>query len=242
MNAGSFAQRVWERGFATSWRRRLQRDLNPGNLQSQRRKSDEIHSHDFAALVGAEGWRRLPALIRARFACGSAAADVTYTGSMQSVRCSHAGYLLAQLCRLVGTPLAPFEGQDIPIEVRVHDDPEKGGVAWDRIYFFPGQAPVTVTSTKVFADDGAMLLECVGGGFGMRLSVFERDRKLHFMSQSYFWRFAGFSVRLPDWLTPGVAHVIHSDLGEGCFRFEMTMQHRLLGETFYQDGTFKEKE
>ncbi len=242
MNACSVAQRVFEQGFIASWRQCFRRDLSPIVSQTPRRKSAKIHGHDFAALVGPEGWRRLPTLIRARFACGSAASDVTYAGSMQSVRCSRAGYLLAQLCRLVGTPLAPFEGRDVPIEVRVHDDPQKGGIAWDRIYFFPGHAPVTVTSTKVFADDGAMLLECVGGGFGMRLSVFEQDRKLHFVSQSYFWRFAGISIRLPDWLTPGMAHVIHSDLGEGWFRFEMTMQHRLLGETFYQDGTFKEKE
>lgn len=241
MDAGSFTQRVLRPGFFASRLPRSENDLNRAVPRAQARECDETHAHDFAALVGPEGWRRLPALIRARFACSSAVTDVTYQGAMQSVRCSLAGYLLAQICRLFGTPLAPYEGRDVPIEVRVHDDPQKGGVAWDRIYFFPGHAAITVTSTKVFADKN-MLLECVGGGFGMRLKVFEQGRKLHFLSQSYFWRFAGLSFRLPDWLTPGVAHVVHSDLGEGWFRFEMTMRHRLLGETFYQDGTFKEKE
>lgn len=238
MYAGSFTQWLSGRGLLAI------KPFGSAHRVSQKGSLRNTGSgaHDFATLVGPEGWQRLPALIRARFACSAVVTDITYAGAMQSVRCSRAGYLLAQLCRLVGTPLAPFEGRDVPIEVRVYDDPAKGGVAWDRIYFFPGRAPITVTSTKVFAEDGTMLLECVGGGFGMRLKVFEQDCKLHFLSQSYFWRLGALSFHLPDWLTPGVAHVVHSDLGEGWFRFEMTMRHRLLGETFYQDGTFKEKE
>ncbi len=242
MDAGSFTGQALERKPCPAWTARFARSFG----RKLSRQSGVVPSgsgkQDFAALVGPEGWQRLSPLTRSRFACSAGMKDITYEGAMQSVRCSRTGYLLAQFCRLFGTPLAPFEGRDIPIEVRVHNDPEKGGVAWDRVYFFPGRKPITVTSAKVFTDDGKMLLECVGGGFGMRLKVFERDRKLHFLSQSYFWRSAGVFIRLPDWLTPGVAHVIHSDLGDGRFRFEMTMQHNRLGETFYQDGTFKEKE
>ncbi|TQV79594.1 DUF4166 domain-containing protein [Denitrobaculum tricleocarpae] len=242
MDAGSLIQPALERKARPAWAARFARSLSrKPSRQSGVAPSGSV-KQDFAALVGPEGWLRLSPLIRSRFACSAGMKDITYEGTMKSVRCSRTGYLLAQLCRLFGTPLAPFEGRDIPIEVQVHDDPEKGGVAWDRIYFFPGRKPITVTSTKVFTGDGKMLLECVGGGFGMRLKVFEQDRKLHFRSESYFWRFAGLTVRLPDWLTPGVAHVVHSDLGSGWFRFEMTMRHRHLGESFYQDGTFKEKE
>lgn len=242
MSAGSFTQRILRQGFDESWRRRLNRFFKRETQRQSASKTSLPGNDTFEALVGPEGWQRLSPLIRARFACHAGTAEVVYRGTMQSVRCSRAGYLLAQLYRLFGTPLAPFEGRDVPIEVRVHEDPERGGVAWDRVYFFPNRKPVTVTSTKVFTGDGKTLLECVGGGFGMRLKVYEQDRKLHFLSQSYFWRFAGLSVRLPDWLTPGVVHVIHSDLGSGWFRFELIMRHRHLGETFFQDGCFKEKE
>lgn len=195
----------------------------------------------FEALVGAAGWRRLTPMIRARFGTSAEATDTCYHGAMSKVRCSFAGYLLAQLCRLIGTPLAPYEGEEVPISVHVHEDRATGGVVWDRRYFFPGKAPITVTSTKVI-EQGQVLLECVGGGFGMRLRVYEQDRALHFLSQHYFWRWGRIRLRLPDWLTPGVAHVVHSDLGAGRFRFEMTIEHPLLGVTFYQDGSFAEEE
>ncbi len=203
--------------------------------------SDDIARNGFEALVGAAGWRRLTPMIRARFGTSAIAKDTYYCGTMATVRCSFAGFLLAQLCRLIGTPLAPYEGEDVPISVRVHEDYAMGGVAWDRRYFFAGKAPVTVTSTKVI-ERGKALLECVGGGFGMRLKVYEQDQALHFLSQHYFWRWGRIRLRLPSWLTPGVAHVTHSDLGEGRFRFEMTIEHPLLGENFYQDGSFIEEE
>ena len=75
--------------------------------------------HDFSALVGAAGWARLAPTIRARFDARAAARPVIYKGQMEAVRCSLIGFLLAQLCRLFGTPLAPFEGTDVPITALV---------------------------------------------------------------------------------------------------------------------------
>ncbi|WP_282605027.1 DUF4166 domain-containing protein [Pelagibius sp. Alg239-R121] len=241
MNAGSFTQRVLRTRLPGSRRSAAEKRIAKRQGPHSDPREGAHEKHDFDALVGKSGWRRLPASIQMRFASSSAADDVTYQGTMQSVRRSWAGYFIAQFCRLFGTPLTPFDGVDVPIEVRVHSNPAKGGMVWDRIYFFPGQVPIAVTSTKIFTSDN-MLLECVGGGFGMRLKVFERDCKLHFLSREYFWRFGRFSIHLPHWITPGVAHVIHSDLGDGWFRFQMTIRHRYLGVTFTQDGTFKEKE
>jgi hypothetical protein len=33
-------------------------------------------------------------------------------------------------------------------------------------------------------------------------------------------------------------HVVHADLGGGWFRFQIAVHHKLLGETFFQDGIF----
>lgn len=230
-------------GFAVPRHIKRAVKLKPGLARAEHcdEPLGDIAHNGFEALVGAVGWRRLTPMIRARFGTSAIAKDTYYRGTMATVRCSFAGFLLAQLCRLIGTPLAPHEGEDVPISVRVHEDHAAGGVAWDRRYFFAGKAPVTVTSTKVI-EQGKILLECVGGGFGMRLKVYERDHALHFLSQHYFWRCGRIRLRLPSWLTPGVAHVTHSDLGEGRFRFEMTIEHPVLGETFYQDGSFMEKE
>ena len=87
---------------------------------------------------------------------------------------------------------------------------------------------------------GGRLLELVGGGFGMLLDVFERDRALHFVSTRYFWQFGGFRLYLPALFSPGVAHVTHADIGAGHFRFTITITHDLLGRMFHQDGVFTE--
>lgn len=199
----------------------------------------DAHETVFRRRLGAKAWRRLSPAIRERFARHpSAAQPILYDGAMIEVRRSTAGAALAHLCRLIGTPLAPFAGRNVPIRVKVYDD-GTGGVVWQRTYAFPRRRPITVASTKK-ADLRAGLVECVGGGFGMTLDIYERDGALHFESRNYFWQVGGLRVPLPGLLAPGVTHVVHSDLGGGFFRFAMRIVHPLLGETFFQDGVFHE--
>ncbi len=196
--------------------------------------------HDFRALVDGDGWDRLAPAIRERFAAKCAGALNRYHGTMHVVRCNPAGWLLAQVSRAFGTPLAPFAGTEVPTCVDVFDDARSGGIVWRRCYHFRGKAPVTVRSTKVVSD-GGRLLECVGAGFGMFLKVYERHGALHFESTDYFWRLGGWTFVLPELLTPGTAHVVHADEGGGWFRFTMRITHPWLGETYFQDGVFREE-
>ncbi|MDX1576096.1 MAG: DUF4166 domain-containing protein [Kiloniellales bacterium] len=188
--------------------------------------------------MGESGWWRLEPAIRARFAEDVKAGQVkAYEGVMSEVACSKAGWLLAQVCRLLGTPLATAAGLEVPTTVLVYPDPKGRGTVWDRIYFFPGKRPVTVRSSKVL-DEDSRLLERIGGGFGMVLRVFEQDRALHMVSQAYFLEWRGRRIYLPAPLTPGTAHVIHSDEGGGRFRFRLIITHPVLGCLFSQDGRF----
>ena len=47
-----------------------------------------------------------------------------------------AGLFIAQVCRLIGQPLAPWRGEDVPVTVAVHTDKD-GSLVWDRLYRFP---------------------------------------------------------------------------------------------------------
>ncbi len=195
---------------------------------------------DMAKAVGEPGWWRLKPEIQERFAKDVKAGQVKrYEGVMSEVACSKAGWLLAQLCRLLGTPLATAAGRDVPTTVLVYPDPRGQGTVWDRIYAFSDKGTVTVRSSKVL-DGRDRLLERVGGGFGMLLRVFEREQALHMVSQRYFLEWRGRRLYLPDLLSPGTAHVIHSDEGSGVFRFRLTIAHRLLGTLFFQDGLFSD--
>ncbi|MBL6750432.1 MAG: DUF4166 domain-containing protein [Nevskia sp.] len=192
---------------------------------------------DFERLVGCDGWRRLAPDIRRRFSEAPVPSrPIRFEGIMRTIECSRAGRILAHLCRVIGTPFAPYTGTDVPVSIAlVHCAAH--AIAWERQYRYPGRRPVNVRSIKR-TDAGGGLVECVGFGLGMRLAIFEADRALHFLSLRYFCTVCGRRVWLPPLLTPGTAHVVHSDLGGGRFRFTMSFHHPLLGTLFHQDGIF----
>ena len=193
---------------------------------------------DFERLLGPSAWSRLTADIRRRFKAKPRAGEAfSYFGTMGIVACSTAGQLLAQLYRLIGTPLPPYRGDQVPVTIRLYRDRAGGGIVWERRYALARRCPLKVCSTKTLDRDGG-LLECIGGGFGMRLRLFERDCALHFLSTGYFCRLGPLKIPIPLLLTPGRTHVIHSDLGGGRFRFTMSIVHPVLGTTFFQDGSF----
>jgi Domain of unknown function (DUF4166) len=190
---------------------------------------------DFSRLLGPAAWQRLPAAVLRRFA-NHANAIAVYRGRMR-VSASRIGRMLAHVCRLIGTPVAPYEGPDVPVSVRVYDRPDKGGTVWERRYEFPGRAPTVVSSTKQLDDDGG-LVEALSAGLHMRLAVFEKAGVLHFVSTGYFFRIGRLRIALPDWFLPGTTHVVHEDRGSGEFRFALHTEHPRLGEMFHQDGIF----
>jgi hypothetical protein len=188
---------------------------------------------NFERLLGPDAWSRLPAAVQVRFGVDAHAQDSTVYVGTTLVRASLTGRVLAQLCRCIGTPVAPYIGEDVPMRVRVYraDD----GIVWERCYAF-AHGDCIVKSTKQF--DGAALVEKLGAGLQMRLRVFEEQGALHFVSDGYFFRIGERSFRVPDWFLPGGTHVTHRDLGAGRFQFTMRTHHPWFGEMFFQDGTF----
>lgn len=200
-------------------------------------RSKRTATPDFARLLGPAAWASLPAAVRARFGTASHHRTVIYNGEMV-VRASPIGWLFAQVCRLIGTPLAPWRGTDVPVRVDVHLD-RRGGLAWDRTYDFAGRKPVMVSSAKLMSPSGA-LMEVVRGGLGMTLAVTVEDSALHFHSLAYFATLGPLRLPLPLLTSPGRAHVIHTDMGGGTFRFTLIFTHPLFGETLFQDGLFRD--
>jgi hypothetical protein len=190
---------------------------------------------NFEALVGAAGWASLPAAVRARFDAAAHRTPRVFPGAMD-LRMNALGWLFAQACRLIGTPIAPWSGRAVPTEVEVGAEPG-GAIRWARTYGFAGRGPLTVASFKLAAPDGS-LLEVTRGGLGMRLAVAAEDGALVFRSTGYVWRLGRWLLPVPALLTPGRAVVVHRDLGGGAFRFTLSFVHPLAGETIVNAGDF----
>ena len=189
---------------------------------------------DLPALVGAAGWARLPAAVQRRF--GNAHADTSYLGRMD-LHCSRIGRVYAWLARLVGGPLPRIDATAVPTTVNVSRNGH-GGVVWERRFHGgAAQAGCTVRSTKEI-DAGGGLLERTDGGLSMALDVFEEEGSLVFRSSRYWLVLGALRLPIPALLTPGVCRVTHTDLGQGLFRFTLSMAHPLWGQTFHQSGVF----
>jgi hypothetical protein len=190
---------------------------------------------DFRELLGEAAWARLPRTVQRRFSADAHAHDATiYSGSMD-VHASLFGRALAHVCRVIGTPVVPFTGPGVNLQVKVFETAD--GVVWERRYEFPNREPIVVRSTKQLDRDGC-LIEALGAGLRMRLRVYEDKGELHFISTGYYFDAIGIRITLPAWFLPGVTHVIHEDLGEGDFRFTMMTDHRWLGRLYFQQGIF----
>jgi hypothetical protein len=187
-------------------------------------------------VLGASEWQRLPGAVRARF--DEQATAIDYAGCYELVRASGLGRMFAWLGRLFGTPVAPRTGENVAARVRVR--PVTDGVRWLREYLWEDGSGNVVRSTKVITADGR-LIEKLPARLNMPLKVYVEGHALHFVSEGYYFDL-GFGLRLwlPPFLSPGVTHVEHVDLGHGWFRFTLSVNHRWFGEMFFQTGRFCE--
>jgi len=66
-------------------------------------------------ILGESGWARLKPEIQRRFSVRPTVDQcVRYTGVMKQVELSFMGWLFAQACRLIGSPLVPWRGKNVP--------------------------------------------------------------------------------------------------------------------------------
>lgn len=192
----------------------------------------------FRQLVGEHGWACLPAAVQKRFSKRVAENVLAqYQGAIVETRHSWAGWILAQLCRLVGGPLPLYSDAAVPAAVIVSEDRASGGQCWTRIYGRKQGFPQVIHSAKRFAGPTG-LEEYLGRNLGMALQVQASDRGLVFESDHYFVTIAGRRLPLPRWLGPGQTTVTHWDMGAGRFAFDLDLVHPVLGELVHQHAEF----
>lgn len=195
----------------------------------------------FRDLLGDRAWSRLPSAIRRRFgkhlAVGS---SVTYQGRVVAMRMSAVGWCVAQLVRLVGSPLPYDRSSDGQAAVVVvTEDQQAAGQFWVRQYGRKQGFPQVIHSSKRFSGPTG-LEEYIGYGIGMALRVEATADALYFKSAGYFIQMRGCRLRLPGWATPGALVIGHHDMGDSNFLFSLHLSHPLFGELIAQDCVFQD--
>ena len=206
--------------------------------QPQPRRSAKPYDARFRRLIGSEEWAKLPKEVQRRFSKRIEDQRVAvYAGVIREARFSRAGWLLAQLARLVGAPLPLERESPLPAVVSVSEDRKSGGQVWTRIYGRNRGFPQVINSAKSFAGPTG-LEEHIGGGIAMALRVRRVEGGLEFVSDHYCLHLFGQRLRLPRWMNPGKTVVRHIDQGEGRFIFSLQLSHPWFGEMVYQEGLF----
>ena len=194
----------------------------------------------FRRLLGREAWDGLPKAVQRRFSKRLSGQSVAlYRGRVVRAEFSSAGWLLAQLLRLIGAPLPLSRDTDVPAVVSVGEEGAGGGQLWSRLYGRRHSFPQVIHSAKRFAGPTG-LEEYIGRGIGMALRVEPMADGLRFVSDHYFLLLSRMRVRLPRWMSPGRTVVEHHDLGHGCFRFSLMLDHPLLGRLVEQHALFRD--
>jgi hypothetical protein len=203
-------------------------------------RPNDIDDLRFCALLGETEWAKLPAPVRRRFAKRLAdGATVVYVGEVVEAGMSRLGWLLAQVGRLVGSPLPLYRDVGVASVVSVTEDHATGGQTWTRLYARRHGFPQVIHSFKRFMGPTG-LEEHVGCGVGMALRLQVADGALVFHSDHFFLSRGRWRLRLPAWLSPGRITVSHADLGDGRFLFTLDVNHPRLGTLIHQVAAFRE--
>ena len=196
--------------------------------------------HRFRALLSDEDWGRLPLAIWRRFSRRFAdGKTVVYVGEVEQAQFNRLGWWLAQLARLIGGPLPTATDTGVPAVVTVTEDAASGGQIWTRIYARHSGFPQVIHSAKRFSGPTG-LEEYVGFGIAMALEIRVDGQALQFRSVGYVLEIGRIRLTLPEWLTPGVLTVTHTDLGDDQFRFTLEIIHPRFGRLIHQSAVFRE--
>jgi hypothetical protein len=194
----------------------------------------------FRALLPDADWARLPPAIRRRFSKRLAAGGTAvYTGEVVEAWMSRAGWLLAQLLRLIGGPLPTGREVGVPAVVSVTEVAAGGGQVWTRVYGRRRAFPQVVHSRKLFRGPTG-LEEHVRCGVGMTLTVTAEERALVVRSDRYFVGLGGWRLILPAWATPGALTVKHIEETADRFTFSLEVVHPRLGVLIRQMAVFQD--
>jgi hypothetical protein len=216
--------------------------MRPNELRAHDADADWLALGDlrFRALVPEADWGKLPLPIRRRFSKRLADGETAvYVGEVLETRLSRAGFLLAQLLRLIGAPLPTACEAQVPSVVTVTEETATGGQIWTRLYARRRSFPQVIHSSKRFAGRTG-LEEYVGYGIGIALTVAVQDGALVFRSDGYFVGARGRRFFLPAWAAPGSLSVTHAEIGDGRFLFTLEIVHPRLGLIIRQSAAFRE--
>ncbi|MGZ4999124.1 MAG: DUF4166 domain-containing protein [Methylomonas sp.] len=179
-------------------------------------------------------WHKLPGAIQKHY---------QVTGDRQSrlqgvMNISYPGYLypLVWIIHLFGG-LVLWRGERVQAEVDKTSIP--GDVLdWRRTMTFT-DGKTDYFRSQMHYSAANELIETISFGFGLRLRVEVINGDLRYRSNGHFFRWGKREFNIPDWMMLGSASISEHAVSEDEFYLDFTIEHPLLGVTYYYRGNFR---
>lgn len=191
----------------------------------------------FKSIFG-DDWARMPHVFHRHYACRAGTTDTNACDGIMEIRTSFLGRLLAPLFYLSGT-LVPYAGKDIRATVRFESTSKNGqhGMAFDRVFYFPGKKPYRFKSVMLPSGGNAMT-EHTRIGFGWRAAFIWTGEKIDMQHRGYTLNIFGRSIPFPaEWIL-GRGNASETPLDDNRFAMTMDITHPLWGRVFGYSGVF----
>lgn len=192
----------------------------------------------FRLALGEDAWQRLAAPVRQHYDLAADSANSkTLNGVMDEIFHAPAIKPLLWLARGFGG-LVPWQGRDVPVEVRNWTDPARPNcLFWHRRFQFADGRRLVFASRMELAQDGE-IIEFLRFGIGVRMRVAESGGALVYTARDHCWKIGPWLLGIPHWLLLGEARIVESPAAEGGIRLDFTITHPWLGRSFGYRGRF----
>lgn len=180
-------------------------------------------------------WHSLPSVIQKHY---QVAGD-RQTRLQGVMKINYPGYLfpVVWLIHLFGG-LVLWRGEEVHAQVDKTVGVADDILHWQRTMTFPdGKTDYFRSQMHYFAANE--LIETIGFGFGLRLRVDVLNGDLLYRSNGHFFRCGKLELNIPDWLMLGSATISEHAVSEDEFNLDFTIEHPLLGVTYYYRGNFR---
>lgn len=191
----------------------------------------------FHRVLGEDAWNRLAPAVRRHYSLGPDAESLVLHGVMTEI--FHSPWIkpLLLLAQAIDA-LVPYQGNDVPVEVRNRCDPtHPQSLFWHRTFRFSGGRTSHFRSRMEAVADGE-IVELLRFGIGIHLQVEERDGALIYRALRHCWKLGPWMLPIPNGLLLGDATIVERAVSDEELHLEFAIDHPLLGRTFGYRGYF----
>jgi len=142
------------------------------------------------------------------------------------------------ITRLMGG-LVDLKGENLSVRVEKWLSADNSDTLfWKRtIQAHDGQS--TVFASRMEYQQDNQLIEFVGCGFGLLLTVTVENSRLIYRSNGHLWQIGKLRIPIPDVLFLGHATITETAISENQFELDFRIKHPLFGDTYSYGGVFQ---